>query len=187
MNHAPRYDAKEVDPAGLKPNLAKFANNCMLELWLQSPLKNKILIGTHTLDCAGYVRSQRYTDERTGKHDGVHLYSKAGKEAYTESVLNILLSSFQTQDKADGRGNESFHNKCPQAQYRRQHEGRFKYQGRKQQGNRQKYVNKRRHVNRGQSDNPQSENVKGQYRTYSSVAAGNGPVKTHNRFTTLGN
>ena len=187
MNHVPRYDGKEVDPAGLKPNLAKFANNCMLELWLQSPLKNKILIGTHTLDCAGYLRSQRYTDERTGKYDGVHLYGKAGKEAYSESVLNNLLSSFQTQDKADGRGNESFHKKCPQAQYRRQHEGRFKYQGRRQQVNRQQNVNKRRHVNRGQSDNLQSENVKGQYRTYSSVTAGNGPVKTHNRFTTLGN
>ena len=42
LNHAPRFDQRNIDPMGLKPNLAIFANNYLMELWFYSPLKNNI-------------------------------------------------------------------------------------------------------------------------------------------------
>jgi hypothetical protein len=45
----------------------------------------------------GDEKVRRCTDERNGRCDGVHLYGRAGKAAYTDSVLNILISSLRTQ------------------------------------------------------------------------------------------
>ena len=121
MNHAPRFDRDDVDPVKLKSNLASFANRYLLELWLDSPMKNKIFIGSHTLDCSRDIRQKRYTDERTNRYDGVHMYGSAGKAAYTDSVINILLSSFQTENSTHPSyaRQPSFddHNRCPQAKF----------------------------------------------------------------------
>ena len=120
MNHAPRYDTKDVDPIGLKPNLANFANNYMLELWMDSPI-DKIFIGSHNLECSGELKVKRYKDDRTGWYDGVHLYGSAGKMAYTESVLNILLSSFPAQAHANTYHTpDDSHTSCPQSKYTQQ-------------------------------------------------------------------
>ena len=97
MNHAPRYDTHSVDPMGLKQKLAKYANNYMLELWLDCPMKDKIFIGRHNLECTGEERIKRYKDDHSGRYDGVHHNSGAGKAVYTESVLDIVLSSLQTE------------------------------------------------------------------------------------------
>ena len=117
MEHAPRFDTPEVDPLGLKHKLANFSNNYFLQLWLDSPYKDKIVIGKHTLDCTNNQRQIRYTDGRTGKYDGVHLYSRDGQIAYTQSVLNILLSSFHTQPQSQSNKESYDHSKCPQAIY----------------------------------------------------------------------
>ena len=151
MNHAPRFDTKDVDPVCLKSNLASFANSYLLELWLDSPQKNKIFIGSHNLECSVSTRNMRYRDERTGRYDGVHMYGYAGKTAYTESVLNILLSTLQPQAPAPAQqcGDPAFddyHTRCPQAKY-----------------------------------------MRGQKKMYSAAVAGNGPIKTQNRFSPLGN
>ena len=49
------------------------------------------------------------------------MYSSAGKVAYTESVLNILLSSLQTQPKPQTtqaqQTSAQDHTNCPQAAY----------------------------------------------------------------------
>ena len=111
MNHAPRYDASVLDPVGLKPVLANFANSFLLEVWLDSPMKEKIFIGSHNLDCTGHTRKERYTDERTGRYDGVHLYSSVGKSAYTDSVINILMSSFQTYSNSSNQPTDGFQTK----------------------------------------------------------------------------
>ena len=71
MNHAPREDAPAIDPSGIKPILANFANSYLLELWIDSPMKNRIFIGSHNLDCHGDTRTKRYTDEQSGRYDGV--------------------------------------------------------------------------------------------------------------------
>ena len=73
MNHSPRFDSREVDPVGLKPNMANFSNSYLLELWLDSPQKKNIFIGSHTLDFSADVRNERYTDDISGRYDGVHL------------------------------------------------------------------------------------------------------------------
>ena len=70
MNHAPRFDQENVDPLGLKPKLANYANSFLLELWLDSPQKENILIGSHNLQCSANTTTQRYTDEHSGRYDG---------------------------------------------------------------------------------------------------------------------
>ena len=167
MSHAPRYDTSEADPAGLKPNLAAFANSFLLELWIESPLKDKIFIGSHTnLECSGNLRTQRFTAEFTGKYDGVHMYGIYGKVAYTESVLNILLSSLSLSGRTPERDS---HINCPQAQYTRLM---------KRNTGGQQYL-------APVSNRRQPNNTQTQYRTYSSVVASD--IKTHNRFSILGN
>ena len=64
-------------------------------------------------------------DPSTGRYDGVHLYSSEGKLAYTESVLNILLSSFQTPAQNSNQQTQQTkmhyesdnHKNCPQTEY----------------------------------------------------------------------
>ena len=90
MNHGPRYDTQKVDPVSIKQQLASYANRFLLELWLDSPHKNRIFIGSHTLECSPNIQKDRYTDESSGRYDGVHLYGPNGKYAYTASVINIL-------------------------------------------------------------------------------------------------
>ena len=45
MEHPPRFDTPDVDPAGLKHDLARLANTTLGGLWLNSPLKDRIVIG----------------------------------------------------------------------------------------------------------------------------------------------
>ena len=81
-------------------------------------MKDRIVIGSHNLDCSGDVRRIRYKDERSGNYDGVHLYGSAGKAAYTESVLNILLSSIQPKANDPRQpANDDSHTTCPQTKY----------------------------------------------------------------------
>ena len=120
MNHGPRYDTQKVDPVGNKQQLASYANRFLLELWLDSPHKNRIFIGSQTLECSPNIQKDRYTDESSGRYDGVHLYGPNGKSAYTASVINILQSSVQTpapNSSSQGLPNDS-HNRCPQAKYK---------------------------------------------------------------------
>ena len=116
MEHGPRFDEVEVDPEGIKPKLASFANSYFLQLWMESPHKNKIFVGQHTLSCNVEVRKLRYTDTRTGRHDGVHMYGRDGKAAYTQSVLNILLSSISSQPQPQ---ENSDHLTCPQTVFKK--------------------------------------------------------------------
>ena len=74
---------------------------------------------------------KRYTDERTGRRDGVHLYGSSGRNAYTKSVLNILnktISPSQYSEQpptptpsvpppSSAPEDPAYHSSCPQAQY----------------------------------------------------------------------
>ena len=53
MEHPPRFDTPDVDPAGLKHDLARLANTTLGGLWLNSPLKDRIVIGHHSLESSG--------------------------------------------------------------------------------------------------------------------------------------
>ena len=120
----PCLSSIQVDPIGLKPKLAMYANTYLLELWLDSPQKDKIFIGSHTLECSPSQKEERYTDVHSGHYDGVHMYGDTGNIAYTESVLNILLTAVQTSSPPDHRQamkqvSEDFHTRCPQTKYNR--------------------------------------------------------------------
>ena len=97
LEHPPRFDPKSKDPLCLKPELARYANSLYQQLWFQSQLKHKIVLGKHNLECSEQIQLQRFTDRRTNKYDGVHMYSKEGKWAYTESVISILSRNISAQ------------------------------------------------------------------------------------------
>ena len=96
MDHPPRFDIAKDDPFSLKPKLAHYANNFLQKLWVESSHKENIMVGSHNLDCSVVARRERFTDDRTGKYDGIHMYGSSGKLAYTDSLVNILLSSLET-------------------------------------------------------------------------------------------
>jgi hypothetical protein len=90
MEHAPRFDATSVDPLGIKPLLAKFANATLSQLWFTSPFKNRIQIGHHKLDYLYDNVEEHFKDSHKQRFDGVHMYSYVGKRAYTDSIVQIV-------------------------------------------------------------------------------------------------
>ena len=126
MKQIPRYDPKDVDPLGLKPSLSLLFNNTLGSLWLDSPLKHKLFVGDHTIECNGAIREARYRETKTGRYDGIHLYGSSGRKAYTNSVLNILrLAKITSTD---------FHGPCEQFRYQnRQSRTNYRQGGRAKQ------------------------------------------------------
>ena len=105
MNHVPRLDTKQEDPVGIKTKLATYANNLLQEKWLESSQKDKIHVASHDLTCV------------------------PDKQALTQSVKNILISSVKQPSQPDQRRpilkshenmSDSFHTRCPQAKYAQQ-------------------------------------------------------------------
>ena len=62
MKHIPRYDPQVSDPLSLKPALSQMFNNLLTELWMSSPLKDRIVIGSHDIECSGAIRESRYRE-----------------------------------------------------------------------------------------------------------------------------
>ena len=111
LKQTPRYDPLEVDPLSLKPALSQLFNNTMVELWMNSPMKEHIFVGTHNIDCSGAVQAARYRHTKSGWFDGIHLYGSPGSKAYTLSVLNILRSASLIANDDD------YHLSCAQYRY----------------------------------------------------------------------
>ena len=88
MKHIPRYDPRSNDPQSVKAALSQLYNDTLVQLWLGSPHKNRIVLGSHRLDCAGGIRTARYRNGN--RYDGIHMYGPSGRKAYTESVLSII-------------------------------------------------------------------------------------------------
>ena len=141
MCHPPRFDKSEVDPLSLKKTLVKIANTNFHQLWLDSPLKDKIFIGEHRLDCSNREQIHRYTDVNTKRYDGIHMYGKSGQRAYTESVLSIMKMALLHQDVKSSASSspvsspvsssasstsedKDIHTYCPQAQYLNGHKSK---------------------------------------------------------------
>ena len=94
MKQTPRYDPLSSDPLSLKAALSQIFNSTLSDLWMSSPFKNKIYLGSHNIECSGPILLARYHHAKSGKFDGVHLYGPSGIKAYTNSILNILRSSW---------------------------------------------------------------------------------------------
>ena len=56
LKQIPRYDPQEVDPMAIKQALSQLFNNTLVQLWVDSPPKSKILVGSHNIDCFGSIR-----------------------------------------------------------------------------------------------------------------------------------
>ena len=126
-NTPPRFDKPEVDPTSLKSTLARLANATLSQLWLNSPLKDRISIGCHSLENsgAGDGHLARYKNLSNGRYDGVHFYGNNGREDYTNSVMTILKLTLPERNFAktnDGCGTAQTenHSQCPQARYQKQ-------------------------------------------------------------------
>ena len=90
LKHIPRYDPVAVDPLHIKPALSQIYNNNMTNLWMSSPFKSKIFVGSHNIECNGAIREARYRCTKSGRFDGYHLYGATGIKSYTNSVMQIL-------------------------------------------------------------------------------------------------
>ena len=106
-----------ADPTGLKPKLTKYANETLAKLFLNSPKKDRIVVGRHILDCSEHMLNARFKDDWSGKHDGVHMYGSDGKRAYIESVMRILKSVLPSSQNS---ASSSFsHYDCSQTKYQK--------------------------------------------------------------------
>ena len=124
LEHPPRFDPQSVDPVGLKPQLAKFANLTYSQLWLSSVYKDKIKIGSHKLDCSENKFSDKYINTKTNRYDGLHMYGVDGKRAYTKNLINIfkdLLQNTLETAKLTNQTTDSYHRTCPQTLYQEAH------------------------------------------------------------------
>ena len=111
MKQIPRYDPLHVDPLALKPALSMLFNNTLTNLWMESPHKDRIYIGSHNIECTGAIKESRYRHTKSGRFDGIHLLGSSGQKAYTLSVLNILNQANVTSTEHD------YHLSCAQFKY----------------------------------------------------------------------
>ena len=112
LEHCPRYDDAD------KARLAKLANQTLHTARNQSENAENILVGKHTgLVCEGEERRKRFTNDgtnsnskhvRPGAYDQLHMYSQAGANAITASLLNILNQAGLVRDKKQTNRNDDF-------------------------------------------------------------------------------
>ena len=88
MECTPRYDTISEDPLSAKAGLISLYNDTLEQSLLSSSLKDRILLGSHNLECSGGVRSARFGWKN--RFDGIHLRGVSGQKAYTESLLITL-------------------------------------------------------------------------------------------------
>ena len=123
MEHTPRYDTKELDPVGIKPVLANYANNVLNQFVLDSNLKHKISMGRHSLEVSDASHDDIFKNVEDGKYDGVHHYGRLGRKLISRSLMNILRKNVNTWDKPDQPHSYQpyiYHKEhCPQALYQK--------------------------------------------------------------------
>ena len=120
MKQVPRYDSNASNPPGLKPSLSKVFNDTLEKLCIDCPMKQKIIIGNHNLDCSGGIREARYRNIQLRKYDGIHMFGPSGMKAYTASVINILNKA-QLVKVTPPKYYDDGHKACNQARYQARH------------------------------------------------------------------
>ena len=90
MEHFPRYDTKDADPQQIKTKLAKYANNVLAQIWLNSPYRNKILIGQHNVEVGEFGIKHDEAFKNDKRYDGVHFDGKSGPNIYNKSLIHMI-------------------------------------------------------------------------------------------------
>ena len=87
MEHHPRFDSKHYEKQVI------VANETIEKLVSRSTLKDRIMIGRHSLFSYGIGKThmKRYQNQTTGRYDGLHLFGPTGIEEYTQSVESIFF------------------------------------------------------------------------------------------------
>ena len=93
FDRIPRHDPHNVDPYGLKSELSNYGNKIYRQLKEKSKMKEKIVIGEHSLDFKGNMKEKIYGREN---FDGIHMRGPLGFNFYTRSVLNMLTKASLT-------------------------------------------------------------------------------------------
>ena len=91
-------------------------------MWHNSNMKNRMFIGKHKLNYTGDQIEARYRCDKTGRYDGVHLYSNQGSISYTNSVSQVLKSALlASPNKTSSKSSSSSfdHSSCPQAMFQK--------------------------------------------------------------------
>ena len=60
LKQIPCLDDKSSTPPGVKPKLSEMFNSNLDKLWTDCPIKKRVMIGNHNLDCTGGIREARY-------------------------------------------------------------------------------------------------------------------------------
>ena len=169
MKQIPRYDPAEVDPLSLKPTLSQLFNNTLSDLWMNSSMKHKIVIGSHNIDCTGAIKESRYREPKTGRFDGIHLLGNSSRKFYTLSVLNIIKAAQLTSSQRD------YHQSCAQYQYQtRQQRGEERQNMHRQtESGNKKYTNRLKWKKNNQNVYKQSDSVTSQYSSQYTVPTSN--------------
>ena len=91
LEHSPRFDTKT------NTKLAELGNQKLKQLLDESPLKDRMVIGHHSLGSYGIGKTfdKRYRNSLTGCFDGVHFYGPCGGRDYTKSLISILSTNLK--------------------------------------------------------------------------------------------
>ena len=114
LEHPPIFGTSDKDPLSLKTELAKFANSTYQQIWSESALKNKIVIAKHNLEYSENSQRDIFTNMQNNRFDGIHMYGRDGRRAYTESVLSVLMNNVPRLRPRPAE----FHKSCPQTVYK---------------------------------------------------------------------
>ena len=124
LNSLPRYDPKSRDPLGIKEKLNQLGNSFYTSLWMQKGCPENITIQDQKLDCQGPLREKRFGKmgdvAPNGKPcDGVHMRGRLAVRHYTNSVIRIFASVYQSEVSTERKGKsfDTFHETCPQTRY----------------------------------------------------------------------
>ena len=74
----------------MKPELARYAKTLYQQMWFDSDVKHKIVLGKHNLDCSEQTRLDIYTNRENNQYNGIHMNNHKGKRAFTKSIISIL-------------------------------------------------------------------------------------------------
>jgi hypothetical protein len=91
LKRPPRFDPVIKDPLEIKPQLSRFGNAILFDLWCNSEFKSKIVIGDHQIPhLLDDTHCKVFGNPDLGYYDGLHMYGAEGRKAFQSSILNIL-------------------------------------------------------------------------------------------------
>ena len=94
LRRPPRFDPITTDPLELKPQLSRLGDAILFDIWCNSPFKNQITIGDHTIPHhLDENHLKIFGNPELNHYDGLHMYGPDGRKVFMASILTILKSA----------------------------------------------------------------------------------------------